>query len=296
MKKIYGLGEAKLKGIAEDGTFEAIISGIKTDRYGDTIDPEGWDLKNYKKNPVLLWAHDHSIPAVGKALKVWVEDKVLKLKGEFAPTQFAQELKLLAEGGFLKAFSVGFAPKDYKFNDKGVDFLSQELLETSFVNVPAYADALMKGVAEDKNKYKHFIKETEGTLNWDKIIETDDREKIVKKENEIIFTQKEFEDFKKEMEVKAGKVLSKKNRDLINSAIDAMDKATEPLKNLLEATDEAINNSSSVANGRTEASSEAKANLKKIDSAKAKDQLIKIANKAIEAYLIKARELSRKNN
>jgi len=98
------------------------------------------------------------------------------------------------------------------------------------------------------------------------------------------------------MEVKAGKVLSKKNRDLINSAIDAMDKATEPLKNLLEATDEAINNSSSVANGRTEASSEAKANLKKIDSAKAKDQLIKIANKAIEAYLIKARELSRKNN
>jgi hypothetical protein len=29
-------------------------------------------LKNFKKNPVLLWAHDHTIPAIGTATKIWV--------------------------------------------------------------------------------------------------------------------------------------------------------------------------------------------------------------------------------
>jgi HK97 family phage prohead protease len=289
MKKILGLGEAKIKGLSEDGTFEAVISGIKTDRYGDSINPSGWNLKNYKKNPVLLWAHNHDIPTVGRALKIWVEDKVLKIKGEFAPTPFAQELKMLAEQGFLKAFSVGFAPIDYKYNDKGVDFISQELLETSFVNVPAYAEALMRGVKEDKNKYKNFTKETEGTMNWDKIMKSDDRDKIME-ENEVKLTKKEFEELKVEM--KTGKVLSKKNKDLIDLAISAMEKAINPLKSLLDATSEAENEDDGT--GRTKAEKKAKIDLSKLDTNKAKDQLIRIANKAIEAYLIKARE--QKNN
>ncbi len=281
MKKIYGLGEVKFKGLDDDGTFTAVVSGIKTDRYGDTIDPKGWDLKNFKKNPVLLWAHDHSIPTIGKAIKVWVEEEMLMLKGEFAPTPFASELKLLTEKGFLKAFSVGFAPTEYEPNDKGIDFTKQELLEVSFVNVGAYAEALMKGVSKDKKKYKHFIKETEGTLNWDKIVKSDDRKKL-RKTKKIVFTAKEFKEL--EAEMKTGKVLSKRNRDLINNAIGAMDKATVPLKSLLKAT-EANKGKDADKKGRA-----VKPKAKTVDTEKAKSELIKIARSAIEAVLIKSRK------
>ena len=297
-KKIFGLGEFKIKGLNDDGTFEAVISGIKTDRYGDTINPEGWDTKGFKKNPVLLWAHDHYTPTIGRALKVWVDGKNLMMKGEFAPSAFAQELKLLAEEGFLKAFSVGFRPIDYKFNDNGVDFLSQELLEVSFVNVPAYAEALVKGMGKDKDKYKNLMKETERCLSWDGLIAKDGRCDIIKEkktkkkddEEKVVFTKKEFEEFKKELEIKAGKVLSKKNRDLVKSVIGAMENASAPLKSLLEATEEADDGKGVRAGeGRTKAS-KATIDISKLDAEKAKDELIKISRTAIEAYLIKARQ------
>jgi HK97 family phage prohead protease len=297
-KKIYGLGEFVFKGLQEDGTFDAVISGVKTDRYGDTINPDGWELKNFKKNPVLLWAHDHTIPTVGRALKVWVEGKNLMMKGEFAPTPFAQELKLLAEQGFLNAFSVGFMPIDYKFNDNGVDFLSQELLEVSFVNVPAYAEALMKGVEANKENLKTFMKETDCTMTWKGILDNlDGREELLQEkdkratveEEKVTFTKSEFEAFKKEIEQKAGKVLSKKNRDLLTSAIGAMENAITPLKDLLEATtDEADSDKGgSEAGGRTKAP-EAKQSIE-IDARK----LVQIANKAIEGALIKMRAEAR---
>lgn len=286
-KKIFGLGEFVAKAGDDKEDYTAVISGIKTDRYGDTVNPEGWDLKNFKKNPVLLWAHDHKIPTIANATKVWVEGKELMMKFKFAPTAFAQEIKMLVDEGFLKAFSVGFMAKDYKFNDQGIDFISQELLECSFVNVPAYAEALMKGVEANSNKYKNFIKGSEGTLNWDGIKKNDYREKLVSEKNgsitikeiqintvdkkvdieymdgkketkdatdkfidgvkniyeakkveeeKVIFTKAEFENFKKDLEVKAGKVLSKKNRDLIRSAIGAIEEVLTPLKELLEAT------------------------------------------------------------
>lgn len=241
-KKIFGLGEFVAKASGDDSEiFTAVISGIKTDRYGDTVNPEGWDLKNFKRNPVLLWAHDHRIPTVGSATKVWVEGKELMMNFKFAPTPFAQELKTLVVEGFLKAFSVGFMTKAYEFNkNDGIDFLEQELLECSFVNVPAYAEALMKSVEANSDKYKNFIKGSEGTLNWDSIMKSDYRENLLKEKNveeeKVIFSKSEFEKFKKDLEVKAGKVLSKKNRDLINEAISVMENAIAPLKELLEAT------------------------------------------------------------
>lgn len=291
---IYGLGEFVSKSIGDDGTFEAVISGIKTDRYGDTINPEGWELKNFKKNPVLLWAHDHYTPTVGRALKVWTEGKNLMMKGEFAPTPFAQELKMLAEQGFLKAFSVGFMPIDYKFNDNGVDFLSQELLEVSFVNVPAYAEALMKKVGENKNNFKNFMKSTEGTMNWEKLIADDGRATLLQEkqgcakikekkveEEKVEFTKSEFEEFKKELEEKSGKVLSKKNRELIQSAVSV-------LQELLDATTEDDDKSikDKEKNNNPNLNKATIATGEKVS----KEDLVRIAGKAIEAYLIKARQ------
>lgn len=164
--------EAQVKSLKE-GQFEIVASSGKVDRLGDTIDPKGWYLTNYKKNPVILWAHLQFEPPVARALKTWVEQgKELRQVGEFAPTSFAQELRTLVEGGFLNAVSVGFMPlvEDEKGNieiegkmyrkmlDKelkaylekgyyqreGQKFTKQELLEVSWVNVPALATALVE--------------------------------------------------------------------------------------------------------------------------------------------------------
>jgi len=174
---INKLLEAKVKSIdSENGTFEVIASSGKVDRLGDTIDPKGWYLKNYKKNPVMLWSHSTggmfggtAIPPVAKATKIWVDDdKELKLKGQWADTPFAQELKTLVEGGFLNAVSVGFLPlvedkkgdiemeskmyrrateketsKGIYDNEYGESFTKQELLEVSWVSVPALPQALI---------------------------------------------------------------------------------------------------------------------------------------------------------
>ena len=110
--------EAEIKSVnKEEGTFEVVASSGKVDRLGDAIDPKGWYLTNYKKNPVILWSHSTggmfstAIPPVGKAVKIWVEDeKELRLKGKWADNPLAQELRTLVEGGFLNAVSVGFMP------------------------------------------------------------------------------------------------------------------------------------------------------------------------------------------
>jgi len=168
--------EAEIKSVnKEEGTFEVVASSGKVDRLGDTIDPKGWYLTNYKKNPVILWSHSTggfgstAIPPVAKASKVWIEDdKELKIKGKWADTPFAQELKTLVEGGFLNAVSVGFLPlvptekgdieiegKQYRRatdeevkkgiydSEYGEKFTKQELLEVSWVSVPALPQALV---------------------------------------------------------------------------------------------------------------------------------------------------------
>ena len=39
---------------AENGVIDAIVGSTNvTDRMGDIIDQSGWDLKNYKSNPVI---------------------------------------------------------------------------------------------------------------------------------------------------------------------------------------------------------------------------------------------------
>lgn len=129
-----------------DDGFMAIASTSVIDRQGDVVEVEGWDLKDFKKNPVLQWAHDHSVLPVGKAEKIWVEGKGKSAKLMFKPvfqevTDFGRAVKQLFEQGFLSAFSVGFQPIDADGNR----FTKQKLLEISVVNVPANPEALMLG-------------------------------------------------------------------------------------------------------------------------------------------------------
>ncbi len=119
------------------------------DRAGDVIRAEGWELENYRLNPVILWAHRHDVLPVGKSVEVWVENGALMATIEFAPTEFAQQVRRMFEEGFLRGVSVGFralktSPRSEN-GRRGTVFERQELLEISAAPVPMHPAALAAG-------------------------------------------------------------------------------------------------------------------------------------------------------
>lgn len=151
----------------ESGELRVVISTAARDRDRDTIDPAGWDLTNYKKNPVILFAHDHSRPVIGRALKTYIEDGKLVSIPEFMPEDmdpFAASIGKMVAGGWMKATSVGFMPLEWVFNEEehGVDFSKQELMEYSVVPVPSNPQALVeaKRAKIDLAPVKQWAEET----------------------------------------------------------------------------------------------------------------------------------------
>src|SRR4051812_28452648 len=63
------------------------ISSSSIDRSHDVIQQDGWELKNYKKNPIVLWAHDQDQPPVAKAIpkSLKVDGKKLVATAQFMP-------------------------------------------------------------------------------------------------------------------------------------------------------------------------------------------------------------------
>lgn len=130
------------------------ISTAGQDREGDTIALDGWKLEAYARNPVVLWAHDYRSLPIARAAKTRIEDGVLKADAVFPPAEmhpFSAKIYDLAAAGFINASSVGFIPQKWSFRkDGGIDFHEQELIEFSFVTVPANADALIDGRSQDE--------------------------------------------------------------------------------------------------------------------------------------------------
>lgn len=122
----------------------AVASTAMLDRQGDVVEQEGWDLKNFKKNPVLLWAHDTTEPAIGTAKNIKVEGEGKKMSLTFEPvfhdvTEKARAIAKLFADGILNSFSVGFMP----IEKDGNNISKSELYEISAVNVPANPEARM---------------------------------------------------------------------------------------------------------------------------------------------------------
>ena len=135
------------------------ISTGARDREGDIIDPKGWEIENYMRNPVVLFAHDNTRPPIGRATELNVFSDKLVATAEFMPPEvdtsgFSETIYRMVKAGYLNATSVGFLPKQWEFikekmeDDEeekitGIKFLKQELLEFSVVPVPANPEALI---------------------------------------------------------------------------------------------------------------------------------------------------------
>lgn len=129
-------------------TVEFTITTSNVDRDNDTIAADGWELAEFLKNPVVLWAHQYDGLPIGRAVDVTSTANGLVSRMQFPPKglhAFADTVFEMLKGGFLNAVSVGFKPKLAERNDDrgGIDFLRQSLLEYSVVPVPANADALI---------------------------------------------------------------------------------------------------------------------------------------------------------
>lgn len=160
---ISPLREGRLQGSPSQGELQEVlpnqdamkfvISTDEIDRHGDIVSSSGWRLDSFRNNPVVLWAHNYTRPAIGRALQVWIEDHTLLASIEFAPTEFAQEVAALYRDGYQKGVSVGFRPLEWEIRRDphtnaflGVKFTQQELLEISTAPVPANASALRKAL------------------------------------------------------------------------------------------------------------------------------------------------------
>ncbi len=143
-----------------------LLSTKDRDRDGDTIDPQGWILTNYLKNPVVLFAHKYDTPAVAKTISIEIAPEGLVAVAEFPSAEvyeFGHTLYLLYREGFMRAVSVGFNPVEWREREDGVDYIKQELLEWSLVPVPANPDALVQAQVKGIKTFliENFGKEEE---------------------------------------------------------------------------------------------------------------------------------------
>jgi HK97 family phage prohead protease len=148
--------EAVLKGGTSDTVATFIASDSSQDRMGDVIDQSGWQLSAFRRNGVILFAHDSGSLPVGKATSIGVVNDKLMVTVRFAATGMGRAVAGMVSDGFLKAVSVGFAPVSFKFSGDparkgGIDFAQAELLEISIVPVPANPNALLQSVVEAKS-------------------------------------------------------------------------------------------------------------------------------------------------
>ncbi len=129
-----------------------VISSAEEDRDGDTIDPAGWDLEAYRKNPVVLWAHEAKQLPVARSPQIGVVKGKLRSIAEFPERgvyPFADTVYDYLKGGFLRGASVGFNPTEAepRGEGKGIAFHKQELYEYSVLPIPSHREALAEAKA-----------------------------------------------------------------------------------------------------------------------------------------------------
>ena len=129
-----------------DRSFAFTISTEAQDREGDSILASGWQLDNYRRNPVVLWCHDHRRPPVGKALQIGIEAGALRATVNFTPpgmSAFNDQIHDMVAGNWIRGASVGFVPLEYTPRPGGgLTYTKAELIEFSLCPVPSNAGAL----------------------------------------------------------------------------------------------------------------------------------------------------------
>ena len=143
LKKAIAKVEIKASEEDKDFLFDVVASTEDVDRDWEVIKMEGWDTKNWEKNPVILMNHSYKVEdIIWKGFKFYTSNWVKRLKGVFSKTNpKAVIARDLYNEGMLKTVSVWFIPWKRNANDPSI-IEKAELLEVSFVAVPANPEAV----------------------------------------------------------------------------------------------------------------------------------------------------------
>ncbi len=145
MEKIFNLTSTFKSHTDEDGS--VMIRGMASthdfDRAGDSISADAWTkggLKNFEKNPIILFNHDYNRP-IGRATGLKTTENGLELTAKISKA--AKDVTELVKDGVLGAFSVGFRVKDADYLEEtdGLKIKDAELFEVSVVSVPCNQSA-----------------------------------------------------------------------------------------------------------------------------------------------------------
>lgn len=137
IKNMTGFFEVKE---VKESDYDFIIAGVanryEIDRANEIMDPLGFKLDNYAKNPIVLYQHDHTQPA-GKCIDMRPVDK----EGLYVKVYISKavpNIRTLVKEGVLNSFSVGFKSVLEEYDqEKGCTVIKEaELHEISIVSVP----------------------------------------------------------------------------------------------------------------------------------------------------------------
>jgi hypothetical protein len=136
-----------------DRRFAFRISDATVDHSGDSIDPAGFDLDGYKRNPVVLNAHNSQATPIATSTVPVMVGRALMATAQFPArgiSAASDEVADAVRAGLLRGASVGFIPLKWAFSKdpsrpNGIDFASVRLLEWSLCAVPCNPAALLVG-------------------------------------------------------------------------------------------------------------------------------------------------------
>ena len=168
------------KGPADlDRSFWMVASNEARDRDGDVIRAKGWNLKNFKKNPVGLFMHDYRELPVFRVPDTKIEGDTFKTLMHFPEDMggLSDDVYRAYQAKMLNASSVGFGVEEVKEDAKtreefglpaentygnGTLFWKQELWELSAVTVPSNPEALAQIKSmEGAEKLKEMLQRSE---------------------------------------------------------------------------------------------------------------------------------------
>lgn len=156
---------------AEKRSFDVVASTDTIDGHGDIVE-QTFDLKRYKKNPVVLWLHNsfgfldgsraEDFLPIGRAENVKVADGQLEARIILATEDanpLAEKIFKLWQQEILRAVSIGFRPgkvtREENTDTGKVTYrlANNELFEISVVPIPSNPDAVAKSLHEQEQAF-----------------------------------------------------------------------------------------------------------------------------------------------
>jgi HK97 family phage prohead protease len=239
----HGLHVRGVRSERREADFVASTEAI--DAYEEIVE-QTWDLARFNSNPVVLYAHQSRELPIGVCSRVEVVGGQLECTIRFVTEDKnpkAEQVWKMVRDGELRAVSVGFVPKSYRWEKREgqevLVFSDNELHEISVVPIPANAEALAKmkakALAEARTQHKHGASAAKEN-------EMDPKEQIIKLEADVRSGEAKAHNLQKELDVAKATVsaLESQNQALATERDAAVAKAAQLEDELISAEVDAL--------------------------------------------------------